>query len=128
MRDYFWIALGGALGSVSRFWLSGLVVQRLGEAFPYGTLLVNIAGCLVIGFFAGITGLDGGFSVHPTARQFVTVGLCGGFTTFSAFSLQTMELARAGAWFSAGLNVSLSVLACLLAAWAGHGLATSLLK
>ena len=128
MRDYLWIALGGALGSVSRFWVSGLVAQRLGEGFPLGTLLVNVTGCLAIGFFSGLTDPQSGFSVHPSARQFFTVGLCGGFTTFSAFSLQTLHLARSGAWLSAGFNVTFSVVACLFAVWVGHVIATALLK
>jgi len=127
-RDYLWIAMGGALGSVSRFWLSGFVAQRFGEGFPIGTLLVNITGCLAIGFFAGLTAPDGGFAVHPSTRQFFMVGICGGFTTFSAFSLQTLDLARNGEWMSAGLNAVLSVLACLFAVWAGHAVATALVR
>ncbi len=126
MRDYFWIAFGGALGSVSRFWVSGVVAQRLGEGFPFGTLAVNIAGCLAIGFFTGLTGPEGGLAVHPTYRQFFTVGVCGGFTTFSAFSIQTLNLARNGDLVGAGINAALSVVTCLIAVWAGHAIAMAI--
>ena len=96
MFSYLVIAIGGALGSVARFWLSGAVAQSFGETFPAGTLLVNISGSLVIGFLAGLTGPDGRFLVNPTIRQFFMMGICGGYTTFSSFSLQTLTLARDG--------------------------------
>lgn len=127
MLSYFWIAIGGALGSVARFWFAGFVAQRFGESFPLGTLLVNVSGSFAIGFFATLTSPDGRVLVSPTFRQFFMIGICGGFTTFSAFSLQTLNLARDGAWLSAGLNVVLSVVLCLIAVWLGH-LAASLLS
>ena len=120
MLEYLWIALGGALGSVTRYWFSGFVAERYGETFPLGTLLINILGSLAIGFFATLTDPEGRFLASPTFRRFFMVGICGGFTTFSSFSLQTLNLAREGQWFGAGLNAVLSLVCCLLAVWLGH--------
>jgi len=123
MMNYLWIALGSALGGVLRHWLSGLAVLRFGESFPSGTLLVNITGSLVIGFIFTFTGAEGRILVSPEMRNFLMAGICGGYTTFSAFSLQTLNLARDGQWLYAGLNVILSVVLCLVAVWLGHLLA-----
>ena len=120
MLSYLWIAIGGALGSVARFWLSGFVAARFGETFPFGTLLVNISGSFVIGFFATLTGPDGRLLASPSWRQFVMIGLCGGYTTFSSFSLQTLTLAQDGEWLYASLNIVFSVVCCLVAVWLGH--------
>lgn len=117
---YLLIALGGALGSVTRFALSGLMAEHFGETFPWGTLLVNVTGSFVIGFFATLTSPDGRLLVSPGSRQFFMTGVLGGFTTFSSFSLQTLNLARDGEWLHAGGNVAGSVFACLLAVWLGH--------
>jgi CrcB protein len=117
---YLWIALGGALGSVARYGCSSLAARWIGETFPWGTLIVNVAGSFVIGFFATLTGPDGRVLASPDARQFVMVGLCGGYTTFSSFSLQTLNLLRDGDFAQAGLNVVLSVVACLGAVWLGY--------
>ena len=122
MGTYLWIALGGALGSVARYGLSSLIAARFGELFPWGTLIVNISGCFVIGFFAGLTGPDGRVMVSPDLRTFVTVGICGGYTTFSSFSLQTLNLLRDREWLYAGGNVVLSVVLCLAAVALGYGL------
>ena len=123
MLEYLLIALGGALGSVARYWVSGFVAQRVGEVFPFGTLIVNVSGSLLIGFFATLTAPDGRFLVNPAFRQFVMLGICGGYTTFSSFSLQTLNLARDGEWFGAGANAVLSLGVCLVAVWMGHVLA-----
>lgn len=123
---YFWIMLGGALGTAARYWASGFVARAFGETFPWGTLIVNVSGSLLIGFFATLTGPDGRMFVGTTARQFVMIGICGGYTTFSSFSLQTLNLMNDGEWLSAGGNILLSVALCLLAVWAGHMLASSL--
>ncbi|MBI2514000.1 MAG: fluoride efflux transporter CrcB [Opitutae bacterium] len=120
MRLYALIALGGALGSVLRFWLSGLVATHVGETFPWGTLFVNVTGSFVIGFFATLAGPDGRAFVSAETRQFAMTGICGGYTTFSSFSLQTLTLARGGEWLRAGGNVTGSVLLCLLGVWLGH--------
>jgi CrcB protein len=95
-----------------------------GLAFPWGTILVNIIGSLVIGFVATLTGPNGRVVVPAEAQAFVMVGLCGGFTTFSAFSFQTLELARDGRLVYAGANIMLSVVLCLTAVALGHWLAT----
>jgi len=116
---YLWIALGGALGSMARYGCGGLVARLVGETFPWGTLLINVVGSLVIGFFATLTGPEGRLLVAPDARMFVTIGLCGGFTTFSSFSLQTLNLVRSGDMVGAGGNIVASVVACLLAVWLG---------
>jgi len=117
---YLLIALGGALGSVTRFALSGFVAGHFGETFPWGTLVVNVSGSFVIGFFATLTSPDGRLLVSPGGRQFFMTGVLGGFTTFSSFSLQTLNLVRDGEWWQAGGNVTGSVFACLLAVWLGH--------
>ena len=119
MQNYIWVVIGSALGGGARYWCSGFIAQRIGETFPWGTLAVNVAGSFVIGFFATLTGPDGRFLVGTTARQFVMIGLCGGYTTFSSFSLQTLNLARDGEWLRAGGNIGLSVILCLLAVWLG---------
>lgn len=119
MSSYLVVALGGAVGSVCRFWLSGAVAQKFGETFPAGTLLVNITGSLVIGFFAAITGPDGRIWASPSFRQFFMIGVLGGYTTFSSFSLQTLALVRDGEWLFATLNATGSFVLCLLAVWVG---------
>jgi len=126
MLTYFWVALGGALGSMARFWMAAAVAALTGPAFPWGTILINILGSFVIGLFGTLTGPSGRFAVPLDARAFVMVGICGGFTTFSAFSLQTLDLARDDRWLQAGGNVVASVVACLLAVWAGHAAAAVL--
>lgn len=127
MASYLWVALGGALGSASRFWFSGVVARHFGETFPWGTLLVNISGSFVIGFFAALTGPDGRWMVPAWFRQqFFMLGLCGGYTTFSSFSLQTMNLLEEGEWLYAAGNIVLSVLCCLVAVWLGHLLAITI--
>ncbi len=115
-----WVALGGALGSAARYWCSGLAARLFGDGFPWGTLLVNVTGSLIIGFFATVTGPEGKWLVSGNIRQFVMVGVLGGFTTFSAFSLQTLVLFEQGEWLRAAGNVLGSVLLCLAAAWFGH--------
>jgi CrcB protein len=117
---YFWIALGSAIGGVARYWCSGVAARLIGETFPWGTLIVNVVGSFIIGFFATLTGPDGRVFAGTTARQFVMVGLCGGYTTFSSFSLQTLNLVSDGEWLQAGFNIAGSVVLCLLAVWLGH--------
>jgi fluoride exporter len=124
MSSYLWIGLGGALGSIARFWASGVVARHFGETFPWGTLLVNVSGSFIIGFFAHATGPDGGWLAAPSVRQFVMMGILGGYTTFSSFSLQTLNLARDGEYLRAGANTVLSVSLCLVCVWLGHVLAT----
>jgi CrcB protein len=115
--------LGGALGSIGRYWLALTVTAVTGHTFPWGTILINILGSFVISFFGTLTGAAGTVSVPADARIFVMVGICGGFTTFSAFSLQTLDLARDGRWLPALANIGLSVTLCLMSVTAGHAAA-----
>ncbi|MGH9808351.1 MAG: fluoride efflux transporter CrcB [Terriglobia bacterium] len=124
--NYVWIALGSALGGMARYFCSGVAARLFGETFPWGTLFVNVTGSFVIGFFATLTGPDGRIFAGSTTRQFVMLGILGGFTTFSSFSLQTLNLANDGEWLQTGGNIVLSVVLCLLAVWLGHLLALSL--
>ena len=126
MHAYFWIGIGSALGGMARFWLSGVSARLFGEALPWGTLLVNVSGSLIIGFFATLSGPGGRLEVDPSMRLFVMVGLCGGYTTFSAFSLQTLSLMQEGAWGLASIYIVASVVLCVLAVWVGHVLAVQL--
>jgi CrcB protein len=126
MQNYIWVAIGGALGTTGRYWLSGLVARLIGETFPWGTLLINLTGSILIGFFATLTGPDGRVFVGSTGRQFVMIGICGGYTTFSSFSLQTLNLMNDSEWFYAGANILLSVALCLIGVWAGYMLASTL--
>ena len=126
MANYLWVALGGALGTVARYSISGLVARMIGETFPWGTIIVNVTGSFIIGLFATLTGPDGRYFVGSTARQFVMTGICGGYTTFSSFSLQTQNLMNDGERFYAGANVSLSVVLCLIAVWAGYVLGSAI--
>jgi fluoride exporter len=120
LKTYLAVMGGGALGTALRMWLTGLLAARYGETFPVGTLAANVAGSFVIGIFAALTGPDGVFLTSPLTRQVVMIGVLGGFTTFSAFSLQTLHLLNNGAWLRAGCNIVLSVVLCLAAVWLGH--------
>jgi CrcB protein len=122
---YLWIALGGALGTVARYWMTNAVAALTGPLFPWGTILINIIGSFIIGLVAHMTTPVGRVPIPFDMRAFILVGICGGYTTFSAFSLQTLELARTGHWFQAGGNIVLSVVLCLIAAWAGYALAST---
>ncbi len=126
MELYVLIAIGSALGGMARFWCSGAVAHLIGETFPWGTLIVNIVGSFIIGFFATLTGPDGRVFVGGAARPFVMVGFCGGYTTFSSFSLQTLNLMHDGEWLAAGMNAALSFALCMIAVWAGFMLAATL--
>jgi CrcB protein len=123
---YLWVGLGGALGSMGRYWCSGVAARLVGETFPWGTLFVNVTGSFLIGFFATLTGPDGRIFAGTTTRQFFMLGIFGGFTTFSSFSLQTLNLVQDGELLQAGSNIIGSVLLCLIAVWLGHILALSI--
>ena len=120
LQLYLSVVLGSALGGAARYFLSGVVANQFGETFPWGTLTVNVVGSFIIGFFATLTAPDGRLFVGPTTRQFVTSGFCGGFTTFSSFSLQTLNLMRDDEWLYAGGNVVGSAALCLISVWLGH--------
>jgi CrcB protein len=121
MIAYLWVAIGGALGSVGRFWLNGIISNRFGETFPWGTMLVNISGSFIIGLIGALTVPEGRMDSSSRAfvTQFLMIGICGGYTTFSSFSLQTLNLLRDREWLYAGGNMALSVVLCLVAVWLG---------
>lgn len=120
MMAYLWVAIGGALGSIARFGMNNLIsATPAGETFPLGTLCINILGSFVIGIFAALTQPEVAGPRRDTVIQFVMIGICGGFTTFSSFSLQTLTLVQKGQWLYAGANVLLSVILCLVAVWLG---------
>jgi len=108
-----YIALGGAIGTMLRYWCSGAVAVAFGETFPWGTLVVNVAGSLLIGLLAALVGPDGRLLMSPELRQTLMIGVFGGFTTFSSFSLQTLALIQDGELLFAASNVLLSVGLCL---------------
>ena len=121
MLAYLWVALGGALGSVARYWVNGLVSEQFGATFPWGTLVINVGGSFIIGVIGALT-LPEGRLEAPTrvfATQFLMIGVCGGYTTFSSFSWQTFNLLREREWLYAGGNVLLSVGLCLIAVGLG---------
>ena len=113
------VSIGGALGTLARYAVSVLALP-ISRAFPWGTVLINISGSFVIGFFGTLTLAHGRYPVSENLRLFVMVGLCGGYTTFSSFSLQTLDLLRAGAVVRASANVFGSVALCLCAVLVGH--------
>ena len=123
---YLWVALGGALGSVARFALATFITRRFGESFPWGTILVNVTGSFLIGVLAALAESGGKLAGAVALQRFLIVGICGGYTTFSAFSIQTLDLARNGQVVAAGLNVLWSVALCLIAVWCGHLLGVAL--
>jgi len=123
MENYIWVAVGGALGTTGRYWLSGVVARQMGETFPWGTLLINVTGSLLIGFFATLTGPDGRVFVGSTARQFVMIGLCGGYTTFSTASWESLHLVRSGQRWAAVVYTFGGLVACVGGAVAGLAMA-----
>lgn len=124
MQAALLVAFGGAAGSVLRYWGTLAVERWAGAAFPWATLSINVLGSFVIGVFSALTAEEGRLAGSVDTRLLVMVGLCGGFTTFSSFSLQTMNLLRAGATATALANIGASVLACLIATAAGMALFT----
>jgi CrcB protein len=129
VTQYLIIGLGGALGSMLRFGIGSLIdstVQKTGQIFPWGTIIVNITGCFVIGFIFTISASEGRIILGSLTRNFILIGILGGYTTFSSFSLQTLTLAQDGQWWGAAANVLLSVVLCLVGVWLGAMLAGSL--
>lgn len=118
MGSLLYVGLGGGIGAMLRFWLGQIITKQMGAGFPYATLAVNVLGCLAMGLLAG-----GLVKYMPTAapeiRAFVGIGLLGGFTTFSAFSFETVTLMERGHIAQATLYVGASVVGCMLAVWLG---------
>ncbi|MFN3743864.1 MAG: fluoride efflux transporter CrcB [Hyphomicrobiaceae bacterium] len=119
-RLYWAVGLGASLGSVARYLCSLAVHQLLGAGLPWGTLTVNVLGSLIIGLYATLTEPDGRLLARPATRQFVLTGFCGGFTTFSIFSLETLLLIQHGSYALGVANVLVSTCLWLLAVWVGH--------
>ncbi len=115
-----WVSAGSALGGAGRYVGSGIVARAFGETFPWGTLSVNVLGSALIGLIATLTAPEGRVLLEPAHRQVLMLGVLGGFTTFSSFSLQTLELAQNGQWLSASGYVFGSVALCLVGVWLGH--------
>jgi len=111
------VFLGGGIGAALRYWMTGGVYRVLGAAFPYGTLLVNVVGSVLIGFLMAF--FDERFLVQPALRLFLTIGVLGGFTTFSTFSYETIALLQEGSWWLGTVNILGSVLTCLAGCWIG---------
>ncbi len=128
MFSYIVVGIGSAVGGMVRYGVSGLIANRFGSWFPWGTLFINVTGSFLIGFFATLTAPDGRWLVGPAGRNLFMAGFCGGYTTFSSFSLQTLALAQDEEWLYAGANVMLNLTLCLLAVWLGHFLANLLNK
>lgn len=119
MTGAAWVALGSGLGGMARYAISGVVARRIGETFPWGTMAVNVSGCFIIGGLAAVIAPGGMLPEDATLRELGVVGLCGGYTTFSSVSLQTLTLAREGEWARALANIAASIALCLLTVWAG---------
>lgn len=119
------IMIGGAVGTLARYVVSVLALPISGQ-LPWGTILINVSGSLIIGFFGTLTLATGRYPVSENLRLFVMIGLCGGYTTFSSFSLQTLDLMRSGGTTRAAVNVVASVVLCIGAVAVGHLIASHL--
>jgi CrcB protein len=119
-RIYLMVGLGSSLGAVARYFCSQTLIHLAGPVFPWGTLAVNVIGSFVIGLYASLTEPDGRIFASPARRQFVLAGFCGGFTTFSIFSLETLRLAAAARYDLAAANIVASIVLWLVAVWFGH--------
>jgi fluoride exporter len=120
-----YVVLGGAIGTFARYAIS-VAALPISRQLPWGTIIINITGCALIGFFGTLTLAHGRYPTSENVRLFVMTGICGGYTTFSAFSLQTFDLMRGGASGRAILNVVLSVVLCVCAVALGHWAASRL--
>jgi len=117
LQSYILVFAGGGIGAALRYWLSGVVHERLGSAFPYGTLAVNILGCFVIGIV--MASMQERFLAHPSLRVFLTIGILGGFTTFSSFSYETIAMLKDGEFFYSSVNILASLVCCIAGTWLG---------
>jgi fluoride exporter len=117
MANYIFVFVGGGLGAAARYWLQGFIYGETGTSFPYGTLAVNVLGCFIIGVL--MSSMEERFLVHPSIRIFLTIGILGGFTTFSSFSYETISLFRDGEILYALANALGSLFLCLIGTWIG---------
>ncbi len=117
MEKYLFIGLGGFLGSIARFGIASFIQNKTESLFPYGTMVVNIAGCFIIGLL--MTLFQERIIVSQNIRLFLIIGILGGFTTFSSFSYDTFAMMKSGNLFGAGLNAGMSLFGCLIATVVG---------
>jgi CrcB protein len=122
MLAYLWVAIGGAIGSMARYGIGNLILEKTGSIFPWHTLFINVTGSCVIGILSAVTMSEGRMTPQSQmlATQLLMTGLCGGYTTFSSFSLGTLTLLQDGQWFYAAGNILLSVILCMVAVWIGY--------
>ena len=121
---YLWISLGAVVGASARYFLGGFIAKILPSSFPYGTLIINITGSLLLGFFLAWTSER--VLMDPRWRLLIAIGFCGSYTTFSSYAFETFALVEQGQWLLMGLNISASNLLCLVSVLAGAVLARSL--
>lgn len=119
---FVWVFIGSAFGGMARYWCSGIAARLFGSTFPWGTFIVNVSGSALIGALAALAATQSGLMATPDARLFAIVGICGGYTTISSFTLQTLNLALEGEWVRASANVVGSAALCLGATGFGHWL------
>ncbi|MFI0348221.1 MAG: fluoride efflux transporter FluC [Chthoniobacterales bacterium] len=127
LKSLFIVSLIGALGCAARILISNYFFEKFGPVFPLGTLTVNVVGCLLIGFFIGLTSSNGGISVSPVMASAITTGFLGGFTTFSSFALQTYNFLKERQWSYATLNISCSLVFSIIAVGVGQLVATEVI-
>jgi CrcB protein len=117
LKNAFIVFIGGGIGAVFRYWMYGVAGKLIGADFPYGTLIVNIFGCFMIGFLMSV--FEERFIVQPALRIFLTIGILGGFTTFSTFSFETVALLQEGSYFFGVVNIVVTFVGTLTVAWFG---------
>jgi CrcB protein len=120
LRLYAAVGIGSVLGALARFVCTVALVSLLGPAFPWGTLAVNVLGSFLIGLYATLTEPDGRLLASPAQRQFVMAGFCGGFTTFSIFSFETLQFIEGRAFALAGIYIGASLALWLVSVWIGY--------
>lgn len=124
MQKYLWIALGGALGTVARYWIGATVASRMGTRVPYGTFVINISACVIIGFSLAFLGQHA--ELNPAWRYLIPVGFVGAYSTFSAFEWETFSSLRSGSFLIAALYITSSIFLGLAAIWCGTLVAKSI--
>jgi CrcB protein len=117
LQKYVYIALGGSLGSIARYWVGSTIASRLGTKFPYGTFVINITACVIIGF--SLTYLNSRIGLNPAWRFLVPIGFVGAYSTFSTYEWETLSTIRSGAFLEASLYAFSSLFLGLIAVWAG---------
>ena len=125
MQKYIYIALGGSLGSIARYWVGSAIASRLGTKFPYGTFVINITACVIIGF--SLTYLNKRAGLNPAWRFLVPIGFVGAYSTFSTYEWETLSTIRSGAFLEASLYAFGSLFLGLVAVWVGIAIAENIL-